>query len=87
MSGWYTPEDVARLTQYTPRTIQRWCREERIPHIRVGRLYRFTQAQLDEFVTAYTREPQERVEVDFPNPAYERSTPVVVPMRRPHPAA
>jgi excisionase family DNA binding protein len=88
MNGWYSPEDVARIVNHSPRTIQRWCREERIRHTKVGRLYRFTQAQVDQLEARFARGPQQHIEVDIPNPAYEEHpTAQVLPLQRPHPAA
>lgn len=83
-TGWLTPHEVADQTGYTVRTIQRWCRERRIPHVRVGRLLRFTPAQLAEIEAAYTIEPdRECVSANrLRNPEYRESV-TVVPMRRP----
>lgn len=36
-----TPREVAELLSVTPRTVARWCREEKIPGARkVGRVWR-----------------------------------------------
>lgn len=75
-----TVEDIANVMQVHPRTIQRWCRERRVPHIRIGRKIRFTPAQLDEIAQAYTREKDTGGSTDVPNPVY-RERPVVVPMK------
>jgi excisionase family DNA binding protein len=85
--GWLCPEDIARVVGHTPRTIQRWCREKRIPHMRVGRLYRFAPAQLREIEALYAVEATVEVAAaNAPNPDYSPSM-VVVPidprMRRP----
>lgn len=81
MDPWYDAQDVARRLKVTPRTVQRWCRERRVPHIRVGRGIRFTAQQLAEIEAAYRVEPRALVDVSAPNPAY-RPHGVVVPMKR-----
>jgi excisionase family DNA binding protein len=83
---WYTPEDVAEITKHSPRTVQRWARERRVPHIRVGRLIRFTKEQVREIEQAYAQPVDRQLQVDAQNPDYKR-TAVVVPMRRPDSAA
>ena len=80
--SWYDVDDVAQLLKVSPRTVQRWCRERRVPHVRIGRGIRFTPEQLVEIETAYTRTRHEPVNVDIPNPGYHRHVAVVVPMKR-----
>jgi len=82
--GWLTPQDIAETVGHTPRTIQRWCRERRIPHVRIGRLYRFTPQQLEEIEQAYGIEASTETvpAVKARNPAYRENI-TVVPMRRP----
>lgn len=86
MSAWYDTEDVAHRYGVCPRTVQRWARKRFIPHIRVGEgrstRLKFTAAHLAEFDQAWERRPREPVEVDAPNPSFQRSS-VVVPMVRP----
>lgn len=41
MSPLMTTDDVAELTGYSVKYIQKLCREDRIPHIALGREYRF----------------------------------------------
>lgn len=81
MDGWYDVQDMARRLKVTPRTVQRWCRERRVPHVRVGRGIRFTAQQLVEIEAAYRVEAQARVDVSASNPAYQPHE-VVVPMKR-----
>lgn len=87
MTRWYTPAEVAQRTGFQERTIQRWCRDELISHIRTpGGHYRLTEEHIREAQEVYTRKPRRpRVNVDEPNRTY-RETNVVVPMKRP-PAA
>jgi len=85
MNSWYDVTDVAALLKVSPRTVQRWCRERRVPHVRVGRGIRFTAEQLVEIETVYSRARALSVtSVDAPNPGYRHVT--VVPMKR-RPAA
>lgn len=80
---WLYPEEVARICGVTTRTIQKWCRERRIPHCRVGaRSIRFTAEQIKEIERAYAVEPERIVDVSTPNPRF-RETVTVVPMRKP----
>lgn len=76
---WILPADLAHTMSVSPRTIQKWCRERRIPHVRVGRVYRFTPEMVQQIADAYRVERVELVEVDTPNPAYAPRA-VVVPM-------
>ena len=83
MNGWYDVDDVAALLKVSPRTVQRWCRERRVPHVRVGRGIRFTAEQLTEIESAYSRARVLSVaRVDAPNPGYRHVT-VVAMKRRP----
>jgi excisionase family DNA binding protein len=83
MNTWLLPDDIANLTGHTTRTVQRWCRERRIPHVRIGRLYRFTPDQVQQIQAAYGVAAITPVAAaNAPNPDYAPSV-VVVPMRRP----
>lgn len=81
MDPWYDAQDVARRLKVTPRTVQRWCRERRIPHVRIGRGIRFTAQQLVEIESAYRVEPRQLVNVSASNPSYAPWA-VVVSMKR-----
>lgn len=86
MTTFHTVEELAERVHRSPRTIQRWARERRIPHVKLGRSTLFTDEQLAEIADAYTVTVSEPViEHVLPNPHYRG--PVVVPMRRPHDAA
>jgi excisionase family DNA binding protein len=79
--------EVAEQFRVTPRTIQRWARDRRVPHVRIGRRILFQEAQVEQILAAYQQsviEPAPSSTV--PNPFY-RSAVVVVPMRRPTDAA
>lgn len=83
MNGWLMVDDVASIIGVHKRTIQRWCREGEIPHVRKGRLIRFLPEQVDEIAAEYTTTKPPKVE-DVPNPDYSPTRSVVVPIRRKH---
>jgi excisionase family DNA binding protein len=41
--------ELAQILQVKPTTIYTWVRQGRIPHTRIGRLVRFTLAQISKF--------------------------------------
>jgi excisionase family DNA binding protein len=41
--------ELAQILQVKPTTIYTWVRQGRIPHTRIGRLVRFTLAQIEKF--------------------------------------
>lgn len=43
---WRDVSQVAELLDVSPATVQRWCRERRLPHVRIGHTIRFSPAQL-----------------------------------------
>ena len=77
MVGWYDVEDVAALLKVKPRTVQRWCRERRVPHVRVGRGIRFTAEQIAEIESTYRVATRPRVDVTTRNPAFEERLTVI----------
>ena len=42
-----TPTQVATFYQVSPRTVQRWAREGKLPSIKVGGVYRFSGKVLE----------------------------------------
>ena len=46
----YTPEQVARLLQVKAITVHRWLREGKLKGFRIGRLWRISHSQLEEFL-------------------------------------
>lgn len=55
--------DIISAAEYlktTPRHIRRLITERRIEHLKVGKLIRFTQSQLDLFIERNTRKAVER---------------------------
>lgn len=91
MTTFLTVDELASRVHRSPRTIQRWARERRIPHVKLGRSTLFTEEQIAEIAAAYTREPEPTVpEHTLVNPAFNPDRPVVVSIdtkRFPTPAA
>lgn len=82
-----TTRELATILGYTPRTIQAWARERRIPHLKIGRTIRFLPEHVEEIRSEYARDTlEQRPDAHTPNPGY---TPYlqVVPMQRRDPAA
>lgn len=44
----YTPEEASDIIRLTPHWLVKSAREGRIPHHRIGKLYRFSRENLDE---------------------------------------
>ena len=83
MSKPITTQELAAELGVVPRTVQRWCRERVVPHMRYGRTIRFMPHQVAEIRQHFERGAlARRPEVDVPNPVY-RPEGVVVSMRRP----
>ena len=58
-----TPREVADQMNVHPRTVQRWAREQTIPSIRIGKLIRFNEADLAQWLEASRT-------ASIPNPYY-----------------
>lgn len=82
MTTFLTVDQLAERVHRSPRTIQRWARERRIPSVKLGRSTLFTEDQVAEIAKAYTVEAVDVVpEHELVNPAYREPRMVVVPMR------
>lgn len=82
MSKPITTHELAERLGCCVRTIQRKARNREIPHNRIGRMIRFTTAQVEEIERMIERAAvQYRPEVNVPNPVY-RPHARVVPIRR-----
>ena len=57
VAKWLCVDELAQILDVSPATIQRWCRERRIPHVRVGRTIRFTPDQLARIESLFVIEP------------------------------
>jgi len=48
--GFFTPKEVAGILKVSPRTVERWIKEEKIKGIKVGGLWRIPESALKEFL-------------------------------------
>ena len=55
MERFYTPEQIAQLLQVNVVTIHRWLREGKLKSIKLGRLWRVSKENLEEFVHSETK--------------------------------
>jgi excisionase family DNA binding protein len=55
----YKVTEVATTLKVRPPTIYNWVDQGKLPHIRIGRLIRFTPEQIDEFLRRSSRGPSE----------------------------
>ena len=42
-----TAEEVADLFRVSVHTVRRWCRESKVPHMKIGGSFRFRQDTID----------------------------------------
>ncbi len=50
MEEYLTAKQVAEYLQVKPLTIYQWAREEKIPAIKIGRIWRFKKEAIDSFL-------------------------------------
>ncbi len=50
MEEYLTAKQVADYLQVKPLTIYQWAREEKIPAIKIGRIWRFKKEAIDTFL-------------------------------------
>jgi len=50
MEEYLTAKQVAEYLQVKPLTIYQWAREEKIPAIKIGRIWRFKKNAIDAFL-------------------------------------
>ena len=58
-TGLLTPEQVAEMLQIKLSTLYSWTHQRKIPHLKVGRLVRFSQSDLEKWLQTKHRVPQE----------------------------
>ena len=46
----YTPEQVGELLQIDPETVRDWLRKGKMQGVKVGRVWRVTEEQLQKFI-------------------------------------
>jgi excisionase family DNA binding protein len=42
-------EEVGRILKLSKATVQRWCREGRLPAVKMGKVYRIKKRDLDDW--------------------------------------
>ncbi len=50
-----TAEEIAEILKVSPKSIYRWASEGRLPAFREGRLIRFLESDVEEFVRTRVR--------------------------------
>ena len=49
---YFTPEEIAQMLKVDIQTVWRWLREGKLPGLKIGKVYRVSQEQLDSFLKA-----------------------------------
>lgn len=55
-----TPEDVANVLSVTPRTVKDWLRKGKLKGVKVGRLWRIRELELEAFIGKPLTEDKEK---------------------------
>ena len=55
MEKLYTPEQIAQLLQVNVVTVHRWLRDGKLKSVKLGRLWRVSSEDFDEFVHSRIR--------------------------------
>jgi len=55
MEEYLTAKQVAEYLQVKPLTIYQWAREDKIPAIKIGRIWRFKKEAIDAFLEEHLR--------------------------------
>ena len=55
MEKLYTPEQIAQLLQVNVVTVHRWLRDGKLKSVKIGRLWRVSARNLEEFIHSKTR--------------------------------
>jgi len=50
MEDYLTAKQVAKYLQVKPLTVYQWARKNRIPAIKIGRIWRFKKEDIDNFL-------------------------------------
>ena len=58
-TGLLTPEQVAEMLQVKVSTLYSWTHQRKIPHLKVGRLVRFSRKDLEQWLQTKHKVPQE----------------------------
>ena len=55
MEEYLTAKQVAEYLQVKPLTIYQWAREDKIPAIKIGRIWRFKKEAIDKYLEEQLR--------------------------------
>ena len=59
----YTAEEVARRLHVSDKSIQRWCREERLGYYRLGyKILRFSEGHVEQFLREQEKSRKEHTD-------------------------
>ena len=50
MGNYLTAKEVAKYLQVKPLTVYQWARTNKIPAIKIGRIWRFNKEVIDDFL-------------------------------------
>jgi PTS system nitrogen regulatory IIA component len=60
MEEYLTAKQVAEYLQVKPLTIYQWAREDKIPAIKIGRIWRFKKEAIDTYLEEQLRNKENR---------------------------
>lgn len=58
----YTTEEIAETLQVTLRTVYNYIKDGRMKAVKIGKYWRITEQQLNDFLTAMTKEEEKKDE-------------------------
>jgi len=64
---YYSPEEIGRQYNVKPVTVRKWIREGKLKALRLGGLWRISEEQLQEFITAGQSEGRAQEEEEEPD--------------------
>jgi len=59
MDEYLTAKQVAKYLQVKPLTVYQWARTNKIPAVKIGRIWRFKKNTIDNFFRKETQEKEE----------------------------
>lgn len=80
-----TTDELATQLRVSKKTIQRWCRERRIPHIRIGGRILFRDDDIQAAIAHYHFDAQATDTHAIPNPHRRPSNHLMVVPMEPRP--
>lgn len=68
----FTPQDAAEYLQVSVETIWRWCRENTLPAVKIGKFWRIPRWEVEAFIHSEL-ETKEDLETDAPDGSSEKA--------------